>query len=42
MFKVYFSFIFLIIVYFVKQNTFIVASYFRNGRFINSEWTCSL
>jgi hypothetical protein len=32
MFKFYFSFIFLTMVY----------SYFRNGRFINGEWTYSL
>jgi hypothetical protein len=29
-------------VYFVEQNTFIVVCYFRNGRFVNGEWTYSL
>jgi hypothetical protein len=29
-------------VYSVEQNTFIVVSYFRNGRFVNGEWTYSL
>jgi hypothetical protein len=45
MFKVlffYFSFIFLRMVYSIEQNTFIVVSYFRNGRFFNGEWTYSL
>jgi hypothetical protein len=40
MFKFYFSFIFLM-VYSIEQNTLIVVSYFRNGRFINGEWTYS-
>jgi hypothetical protein len=31
-------FIFLMMVYFVEQNTFSV-SYFRTERFINDEWT---
>jgi hypothetical protein len=42
MFKFYFSFIFLTMVYSTEQNTFIAVSYFRNGRFINGEWTYSL
>jgi hypothetical protein len=35
MFKFYCTFIFLMMVYSIKQNTLIVVSYFRNGRFIN-------
>jgi hypothetical protein len=42
MFKFYFSFIFLMMVSSIEQNTFIVVSYFRNGRFINGEWRYSL
>jgi hypothetical protein len=38
----YFSLIFFTMVYSVEQNTFIVVSYFRNGRFVNGEWTYSL
>jgi outer membrane lipopolysaccharide assembly protein LptE/RlpB len=34
MFKFYFSVIFLTMVYSIEQNTFIVVSYFRSGRFI--------
>jgi hypothetical protein len=40
--KFYFSFIFLMMVYFIEQNAFIVVFYFRNGRFINGKWTYSL
>jgi hypothetical protein len=38
----YFSLIFFTMVYSVEQNTFTVVSYFRNGRFVNGEWTYSL
>jgi hypothetical protein len=42
MFQFYFSFIFLMMVYSTEQNTFIVVSYVRNGKFINCECIYSL